>query len=134
MILNYSKLNYKKIKELQLQKKVSNRKISKSIGMTDVGYGKMLDNKTCDVATLEAIARFFKVPVKYFFEEVELVCELNDPEIEYYICENCIEKQKKLDGAYELLKHKDNELIDYQRKYINLLEEMQNIKGNRNCG
>lgn len=82
---------------------------------------------------VEKFAQYFGRNINYYFDTSEIT-KAEDPEITTYTCLDCIEKQKKLNEAYEMLKQKDNELIDYQRKYINLLEERQNIKGNRNCG
>jgi transcriptional regulator with XRE-family HTH domain len=61
-------MNYSKIRQLQKMNKVSNREISVVVGLTDTGYGKMLENETCTVSTLEKIATYFKVPVSYFFD------------------------------------------------------------------
>lgn len=101
-------MKYNKIVELQKQKKVSNRKIAESIGMSDVGFGKMLTNESCDVRTLEAIAKFFKVPVSYFFEDFS-----NDINQD---CD-CEEKQRKIE---ELTAERDS----YMRKYIECLEDL----------
>lgn len=105
-------MNYNKIIELQQQKKVSNRKLAETIGMSDVGYGKMLANESCDVRTLEAIAKFFKVPINYFFENFQ-----NDYNPE---CD-CNEKQKKIN---ELTAERDG----YMRKYIDCLEDIAGKK------
>jgi transcriptional regulator with XRE-family HTH domain len=104
-------LNYSKIKILQEQNKVSNRKIAKVISMSDVGYGKMLEKKSCDVATLEAIARFFKVPVAYFFDENEKPLDTSEP------CLDCKQKQKEIDELKE-------ENIEIKNKYIECLEQL----------
>jgi transcriptional regulator with XRE-family HTH domain len=109
-------LNYSKIKILQEQNKVSNRKIAKVIGMSDVGYGKMLEKKSCDVATLEAIARFFKVPVAYFFYENENPPDTSEP------CSDCNQKQKEIDKLKE-----DN--IEIKNKYIECLEQLNKRLG-----
>ena len=88
---------------------------------------------------VEKFAKYFGRNINYYYDFSE-VSKAEDPEITTYTCLDCIEKQKKLNELNELLKQKenelekDNELIESQRKYINLLEEMQNIKGNRNCG
>lgn len=112
-------MNYNKIKELQQQKKVSNRKIAKAIGMSDVGYGKMLENNSCDVETLEAIATFFKIPVSYFFDNEDLN-QLQEKVENYKItridCIECIKKQKTID---ELTLERDAlrvELIELYRE------------------
>lgn len=104
-------MNYNKIKILQEQEKVSNRKIAKEIGMSDVGYGKMLDKKSCDVATLEAIARFFKVSVSYFFDEDEKQPDVNE------LCPDCNQKQKEIDKLKE-------ENTEIKNKYIECLEQL----------
>lgn len=62
-------MNYSKLRQLQKMNKISNREISVVVGLTDTGYGKMLENETCTVSTLEKIANYFKVPVSYFFDE-----------------------------------------------------------------
>ena len=102
--------------------------------MSDTGYAKMMANQSCDVATLEAIAKYFKVPVSYFFEDEKYENEIFEPETGYKHCKECSIKLQKINELQELLLKKDNELIDSQRDYISVIEEIQNIKGNRHCG
>ncbi|MHA1659558.1 MAG: hypothetical protein ACTSUT_10610 [Promethearchaeota archaeon] len=65
-------MNYNKIKELSKQKKISFRKLSIKIDLTETGLYAAIRNNTLKVKDLEAISRVFKVPVKYFFEDIEM--------------------------------------------------------------
>lgn len=127
-------MNYSKIDNLRLQKKVSIRLFSKAIGMSGPGYAKMIANQSCDVATLEAIAKYYKVPVSYFFEDETGDNEILEPETKYKHCKECAIKLEKISELQELLLKKDNELIDSQRNYISLMNEYTSYKGNRHCG
>jgi len=113
----YYKLNYNKLEILREQKKVNKRKIAKQINMSDVGYAKMIENKSCDVATLEAIANYFKVPITYFFDKDENEVNLGEPEEKYNSCPNCKLKQAEINRLKA-----DNEVL--QRKYTSCLEDL----------
>lgn len=114
-------MNYNKIKELQEQNKVSNREISKKIGMSDVGYGKMLDKKTCDVATLESIADFFKVSVCEFFENEDPE-QLKNKDKQNELCLDCEKKQEEIDRL-------NVKIQEVYEKYTKCLEELNNRMG-----
>lgn len=62
-------MNYNKLKELQIDTKVSVEDMAVIAEMSKVGYEKMLKRKTCTVEKLELIAKHFNVPVSYFFDE-----------------------------------------------------------------
>lgn len=114
-------LNYSKIAQLQKQNKVSNRKISRHLGMSDVGFAKMIENETCTVSTLEAIAGFFNKSVDYFFdrEEKEVtvgVDQATEPRITTYSCSDCISKQKEIDALRSALEAKEELLEMYRDK------------------
>ena len=52
-------IDHSKIKEMQVQRKLSNRKFARMIKMSDTGYAKMIENKTCKMEKLKTIADFF---------------------------------------------------------------------------
>ncbi len=62
-------LNYRKIEEMQLLNKVSDRGMGRILSMSGSGYGNMMKRKTMTVEVLEKIAEFFDVPVEHFFTE-----------------------------------------------------------------
>ena len=92
-------LNYSKITDLQKENKVSNREIAAYLKMSGVGYGKMLEKKTCTVSIIEMIAVFFKKPLSYFFDDFHLDIT-NEPTSPYYTeCKNhnCIKQILELE-------------------------------------
>lgn len=110
-------MNYNKIRSLQKTNKVSNREIATEIGMSDTGYGKMLDNETCDIKTIEKIAKYFRVSVSFFFDEKDSIVY---PSIEKLNviedgCGMCTVK----DAEISKLK---SDLMAIKDKYIYLLE------------
>ncbi len=62
-------MNYSKIKVLQNQKNLSDRKFAKSIGLTGPGYKTMIEKHTCTVETLETICKIYGLELSYFFDE-----------------------------------------------------------------
>jgi transcriptional regulator with XRE-family HTH domain len=95
-------MNYKKLTDLVSEENLSDNKIARVMDMTGTGYRDMLKNKSMKVDTLEKVARHFKVPVSYFFDED--VTELEEPKAEYKknCCELCKEKDKQI-ALYEKL-------------------------------
>jgi len=104
-------LNYNKLTDLQLKHKVSDRKMAKVIGMTGVGYRKMVDNKTCTVEALEKILIEFNKPIWYFFDEQDNIINEPKAECKNNCCELCREKDKQIEGLKadkeELIKDKE---------------------------
>lgn len=62
-------MNYNRLQELVDGTKVGKIDFYKSIKMSKVGFDKMVKQKSCKVATLEAIARYFSKPISYFFTD-----------------------------------------------------------------
>lgn len=60
--------NLLKIKGLLKENKMSLRKLAADVGITEQGLQKLIRENSTKVDTLEAIARIFKVPVSYFFD------------------------------------------------------------------
>jgi transcriptional regulator with XRE-family HTH domain len=94
-------LKYNKLEDLQKKNKVSDRKVAEYLGMTGVGYRKMILNETCTVDTLERLAHYYHLSAKYFFdEEVEMLIKKqyagdlenhdsnNDEHVQLYLCKN----------------------------------------------
>ena len=126
-------MDYSKIIEIQKETKVSNREIAKYLKMSGVGYGKMLDNHTCTVATLEAIATYFKKDITYFFIKDKVVYPENHPDLDiindkpispkYKKCTDpeCIEDREILESKIKL----QNKVIDLLEEKIEKLEEQE---------
>jgi len=100
-----------------------------------------LNGKTkIDVEIIPLIAKALRVDINELFEsknqseKKSYFTHLEDPESKYKTCPECLEKQKKLDEMYDQLQETEKEMRDYQRKYIDLLEKMNDVRGNRNCG
>lgn len=130
---------YKNIKKIALIKNIQQKEIAEAFGVTENTMTNYLTGRTkINADQLPLFAKTLRVSIEDLFNDTYSATSNSihpqKPEVKYFACEDCIEKQIKLDKACELLKQKDNELIEFQRKYINLLEEINNIKGNRNCG
>jgi len=113
-------IDHSKIKEMQVQRKLSNRKFARMIKMSDTGYAKMIENKTCKMEKLKTIADFFELPVSYFLKENKSDT-VSEPSISYFSCQDCVEKQKRIN---ELIVERDM----YMKKYIDCLEDLQEKK------
>lgn len=71
-------MDVKKIKLLMKQRKVSQREISKLIGITQAGLSFMFKSKDFKVSTLEKIAEVLQVPVSSFFEDTDKKIVINE--------------------------------------------------------
>lgn len=60
------------------QRKVSQREISKLIGITQAGLSFMFKSKDFKVSTLEKIAEVLQVPVSSFFEDTDKKIVINE--------------------------------------------------------
>lgn len=58
-----------KIKMLLKDKKVNLYELADAIGMSRQGFAKTLEGNSLKVSTLESIAKYFNLPITYFFEE-----------------------------------------------------------------
>jgi len=63
---------------------------------------------------IEKIAEFFDRSILYYFDRDTEPNTAKEPEIKYFSCPDCIEKQKEIDRLSEQLKDK-NELLDFYR-------------------
>ncbi len=80
-------MNYSKIKILQNQKNLSDRKFAKSIGLSGPGYKTMLEKQTCTVETIETICKVYKLSLAHFFDEAtNLFIELDAKNVD---CSDC---------------------------------------------
>lgn len=102
-------MEYSRIETLRKQNKVSKKEIAKHLNMTAMGYSKMIENKTCTVSTIELIAKFYNVPVGYFFTDDNNI--LYEPNVEYNRrCNGCEQKD-------ELIKQLKQHLSDLREMY-----------------
>ncbi len=69
-------MNISTLRNLLKKKKVSQREISKNIGMTQAGFSKAILSGDFKVSVLEKIASFLEVPVGYFFDETTETTEI----------------------------------------------------------
>ena len=132
-------INYERLLSDVNKEGLTDREMAEILEIPESTYRNRKNKKIFKPKDIEIFSRHYKRNINYYFDrETQDVAE--DGNVIVYSCSDCIEKQKRLNELNELLKQKenelqkDNELIESQRKYINLLEEMQNIKGNRNCG
>ncbi len=129
-------MHYNKIRLLQEREKVSNRKIARAIGMSDVGYAKMLEKESCDVTTIEAIANFFKLPVSYFFdveiEKAQTKKTLREDNTRITECIECKEKQKRIEEQKEEIRKLRNEKEILKDELLDCYRRSDNNA--KNCG
>jgi len=107
-------MNYSKIRILQTQKNLSDRKFSASIGMSGPGFKTMMEKQTCGVELLETICRVYNLPISHFFEENEFY--VSEPETRYGRCKECIKKDGQLEMLKEQLEKKDAEIARMNRE------------------
>jgi transcriptional regulator with XRE-family HTH domain len=116
-------MNYKKLNDLIRENNLTQNKAAAAFGVSSPGLREMIDNKTMKVETLEKIAKYFNVPVSYFFDE-DPCNELNEPPATYnkaqIICPLCAEK----DRIINLLEmHRDD--LRRELGFINALGKKQ---------
>ena len=90
-------MEYSKLKMLQENGRMSYIEMGQIIGLSDNGYKKMVESKSCRVDYLEKIAEHFKKPIAWFFEPFSN--DLLDPASPYYTkCTNpkCTEEKEAL--------------------------------------
>jgi len=112
-------MNYNKIRLLAEEQKLSIRKLCAKVGITDVGFRKMIDKDTMKIKTFEKITDVLGVSPCYFFKE-------NGKPEDYKLKDRRVNCEKTepagLERETELLK----ELIREKDKRLKLLEEKYN--------
>lgn len=115
-------MNYEKLKGLIRKENLSQNKAATAFKMSSPGFSEMMAKQTMKVDTLEIIAKYFNVPVSYFFDEIDAVSE---PYEKYKIirndCQECISKEKQIEALTKALDAKD-ELLEMYRKKENFTE------------
>lgn len=94
---NRNSMEYSKIEMLKEKRKFSNDEMGKIIGISGVGYKKMVETRSCRVDYLEKFSEYFKKPITWFFEPFSN--ESLDPASPYNIkCNNpkCTEEKEDL--------------------------------------
>jgi transcriptional regulator with XRE-family HTH domain len=64
--------NLHKINDLRKDRNYSWQDISDKLGISLAGVQKIIASNSTKIETLEKIAEFFEVPVRYFFEDIEI--------------------------------------------------------------
>lgn len=59
----------KKIEQIRMERKVSQREICDYIGMTRAGYQNMINLNDMKLSTLIKIAEFYNIPVEWFVSD-----------------------------------------------------------------
>lgn len=92
-------MNYQLIDKLIKEKDLTRSGFAIKMGWSPTGFSQMINNRTMKVETLEFIAKYFNVPVSYFFDEL-IPCDINqvaEPSVEYVKpCSLCKEKDKTI--------------------------------------
>jgi len=65
-------VNLLKIRDLCKKNRISLKRLSEDIGISETGLQYILNNNTTSAENLYKIAKYFNVPVGYFFDEIEL--------------------------------------------------------------
>ena len=118
-------MNIKKVDELMRDKNISQVTLSAEIGISKTGLNQiLLGNNIPKVETLEKIAKFFNVPIGYFFDETENSVSTKKPP------DNTINELVKQNSA--LIKQV-SDLIIMQSNLINMqalnAESIRNLSG-----
>ena len=121
-------MDYNKIWTLINREKLSKSAAARIAGMTHQGFKYMMDRRTMTVGALEKYANHFKIPVSHFFElhESDSVVRVEEPEIQFYNCKNCEEKDRTIEAQ--------RKTIDIQERYIASLEEQVGKKDLQGSG
>lgn len=106
-------MDYSKIRVLQMQKNLSDRKFAESIGLSGPGYKSMLEEQTCTVEKLELICSLYKVPITHFFSS-ELLTADEGPII--YQTKKQLTRDELVEFLKEELKAKDEKINQLNRE------------------
>ncbi len=107
-------MNYSKLKTLQTRTQLSDVKFAKSIGMTDVGYKRMLDKQTCTVERLENICKVYNLELSFFFEASSN--KASESVVSFGSCRECEKKEAVIETLKGQLKQKDEEIASLNRE------------------
>lgn len=106
-------MEYKKLEIIQDWKKLTDQEMGDIVGISNSGYRKMINKKSCRVDYLEKIARYFEIPLMWFWEPLR--SEKEDPsKISWKECRNadCILEKEKLKIENEDLRAENKKLLD----------------------
>jgi hypothetical protein len=107
-------MNYSKLRLLHARTQLSDVKFARSIGMTDHGYRKMLDNQTCTVERLETICKVYNIPVAQFFDETSNI--VSEPTMPYGDCRECLRKDGIIETLKDQLQEKEKKIEQLNRE------------------
>lgn len=151
-------MNYSRIEKLRKNRRVTLEELAEALHMTKNGYEKMIKQESCKVSTLESIAKYFEVPVIYFYEEesdnneasnkshntpyseIEHHNLIIDPKVTTYSCSDCIQKEKLIQVLNEVINSKQETIdsqkvaIETQRNLIATLQGDDAKNSAQNCG
>ncbi len=70
--------NLKRIRDLLSEKKLRIKDLSEYLGITEQAVHDMINRNSTKVETLEKTAKFFGIPINYFFEEDQKIIEAQE--------------------------------------------------------
>jgi transcriptional regulator with XRE-family HTH domain len=115
-------LNYSKIRNALVEKKISQTRMAELIGMTREGYGRMIKDESMKVSTLEKIADVLGLPIIYFFEKV--LPDKNGAK-EYQVSTKITTQDEESQIVYDL-----RETIKYNQLHLDTQKEViDKLKG-----
>lgn len=117
---------YKNIKRIATKKNIQQKDIAAAFDVTENTMTNYLTGRTKIIADqVPLFAKILKVSIEELYNdsysEKKDLKKSEDPEIKYFNCPECIEKQKRLDKA-------EKERDDFRQKYIECLEELAGKK------
>lgn len=106
-------MEYKKLEIIQDWKKLTDQEMGDIVGILNSGYRKMINKRSCRIDYLEKIARYFEIPLMWFWEPIR--SENEDPsKITLKECRNanCILEKEKMKMEIEDLRTENKKLLD----------------------
>lgn len=128
------------IEKLIHEKGLKSKEVAKGLNMTPVNLSKILRKESIDSALLERFAKYFNVPISYFFEDQKGASAVNMGEGNMALAgsgnnffgesgqpsntnSKNIELEQKVQHLTELLKQKDIIIAEKERLINTLLKE-----------
>lgn len=125
-------MNYKRLESLREQQKITRDTLAKVVGKTRQWYSDVLKFRNLKIEDLESFAKYFNVPITYFFDDDKdhppyQPNQFEEESVSYLK----IEEMNQLKAAMEDVIKAKNQTIKSLEKQIELLEEKTNYLESR---
>lgn len=117
-------MDYTKITMLKNRSRISVKMMASVLDVTVSGYYYVINNQTLTVKQLINLAKYFKVPITYFFPNESPQPIVNEKSPKYgNKCENCESYLLEIDILRRQLKDKDQSLAELNREIGRLMSK-----------